>query len=94
MSNEICITEYETDIEGGADYFCTLLIEDFDGDKKKAYEYAERNEMWEEVPSIIIGDPDDSAATAELYFAVMEATKKLFQLKLLGTYWATRWKYN
>ena len=86
MSNEICITEYETDIEGGADYFCSLLIEDFDGDKKKAYEYAERNEIWEEVPSIIIGDPDDNPAIAELYFEVLEATKKLFQLKLRGTY--------
>ena len=86
MSNEICITEYETEIEGGADYFCSLLIEDFDGDKKKAYEYAERNEIWEEVPSIIIGDPDDNPAIAELYFEVLEATKKLFQLKLRGTY--------
>lgn len=86
MSNEICITEYETDIEGGADYFCSELIEDFDGDKKEAYAYAERNQMWEEVPFHIIGDPDDNPARAELYFAVMEATKKLFQLKLLGTY--------
>ena len=86
MSNEICIAEYETDIEGGASYFCSLLIEDFDGDKKKAYEYAERNQSWEEVPSIIIGDPDDNPAMAELYFEVAEATKKLFQLKLLGTY--------
>ena len=86
MSNEICIAEYETDIEGGADYFCSLLLEDYDGDKQKAYKYAELNQMWEEVPSIIVGDPDESAATAELYFAVMEATKKQFQLKLLGTY--------
>ena len=86
MSNEICITEYETDIEGGADYFCSLLIEDFDGDKKKAYEYAERNDTWEEVPEIIIGDPEDSPGRAELYFAVLEATKKQFQLKLLGKY--------
>jgi hypothetical protein len=86
MSNEICITEYETEIEGGADYFCSLLIEDFDGDKKKAYEYAESRQIWEEVPSIIIGDPDESVATAELYFAVMEATKKQFRLILLGTY--------
>jgi YHS domain-containing protein len=52
MSNEICITEYETDIEGGASYFCSELIEDFDGDKKEAYAYAERNQMWEEVPAI------------------------------------------
>jgi hypothetical protein len=86
MSNEICITEYETDIEGGASYFCSLLIEDFDGDKEKAYEYAERNQMWEEVPAIIIGDPDDSPAIAELYFAVLEATKELFRIKLRGTY--------
>ena len=86
MSNEICITEYETDIEGGADYICSLLIEDFDGDKKEAYQYAERTEIWEDIPYHIIGDPDDNPARAELYFVVMEATKKLFQLKLLGTY--------
>ena len=86
MSNEICITEYETDIEGGASYFCSELIEDFDGDKKEAYAYAERNQMWEEVPAIIIGDPDDSPAIAELYFAVLEATKELFRTKLRGTY--------
>lgn len=86
MSNEICIAEYETDIEGGASYYCSLLIEDFDGDKQLAYEYAERHQTWEEVPSIIIGDPDENPARAELYFEVMEATKKLFQLKLLGTY--------
>jgi hypothetical protein len=86
MSNEICITEYETDIEGGADYYCSLLIEDFDGDKKKAYEYAERNGTWEIVPEIIIGDPDESPGRAELYFVVLEATKKQFRLKLLGDY--------
>jgi len=86
MSNEICITEYETDIEGGASYFCSLLIEDFDGDKKKAYNYAERNGTWEEVPGIIIGDPDETPGLAELYFAVLEATKKQFQFKLLDDY--------
>ena len=86
MSNEICTAEYKTDIESGADYFCSVLIEDFDGDKKKAYEYAEHNDTWDEVPEIIIGDPDESPGRAELYFAVLEATKKQFRLNLLGTY--------
>ena len=85
MSEE-CIIEYKDEIESGAEYFCSNLLEDFNGDGKAAYEYAESHVTWEEIPEIIIGDPDENPAVAEVYFAVMEATKKLFQLKLLGTY--------
>ena len=85
MSEE-CIAEYKDDMEGGASYYCSLLLEDYNGDGKAAYAYAKRNTTWEEIPGIIIGDPDENPARAELYHMVAEATKKLFQLKLLGTY--------
>tara|TARA_B100001939_G_C16829742_1_gene568137 strand:+ start:653 stop:910 length:258 start_codon:yes stop_codon:yes gene_type:complete len=85
MSEE-CIAEYKDEIESGAEYFCSNLLEDFNGDGKAAYEYAESHVTWEEIPEIIIGDPDENPAIAEMYHLVAEECQKLFQLKLLGTY--------
>tara|TARA_Y100001938_G_C7947816_1_gene357658 strand:- start:405 stop:662 length:258 start_codon:yes stop_codon:yes gene_type:complete len=85
MSEE-CIAEYKYEIESGAEYFCSNLLEEFNGDRKAAYQYAKSNVTWEEIPEIIIGDPDENPAIAELYHLVAEECQKLFQLKLLGTY--------
>ena len=85
MSEE-CIAEYKDEIESGAEYFCSNLLEDFNGDGKAAYEYAESHVTWEEIHEIIVCDPDENPAIAEMYHLVAEECQKLFQLKLLGTY--------
>jgi len=85
MSEE-CIAEYREEMEGGANYFCSLLLEDHNGDGQAAYRYAEKHASWEEIPEIIIGDPDEDPARAELYHMVANECKRLFQLRLLGTY--------
>lgn len=82
----VCVNEYRDDIDGGVQYYCDLLIEDFDGNKQKAFQYAEENGCWEDIAFHIIGDPDYSNARAEVYHAIMEAAKKSFEVKLLGTY--------
>jgi hypothetical protein len=51
-----------------------------------AFQYAEENGCWEDIAFHIIGDPDYSDARAEVYHAIMEAAKKNFEVKLLGTY--------
>ena len=85
MSEE-CIAEYKDDLEGGVEYYCDLLLEDYNGDGQAAYQYAESHATWEEIPEIIVGDPDENPARAELYHMVAEECKRLFQLRLLGTY--------
>jgi hypothetical protein len=82
----VCVNEYKDDIEGGVQYYCDLLIEDFDGNKQKAFDYAEKHGCWEDIAFHIIGDPDYDNARAEVYHAIMEAAKKSFEVKLLGTY--------
>ena len=57
MSEE-CIAEYKDDMEGGVEYYCGLLLEDYDGDGQAAYQYAESHATWEEIPEIIVGDPE------------------------------------
>jgi hypothetical protein len=45
----VCVNEYRDDIEGGVQYYCDLLIEDFKGNKQKAFDYAEKHGCWEDI---------------------------------------------
>lgn len=83
--SEICISEYEDDIEGASDWICSMLKEDYDSGEE-AYAYAERAAEWEHVADLIVGNPEWSDAAAELFAAICEASKRKFKLKLLGTY--------
>ena len=67
-------------------YYCETLTEDFDGDKKKAYDYAKRHATWEDIPYHIVGDPDENPKLAELYAAVLAEAEKQFAATLLGTF--------
>ena len=84
MSEE-CILNTKTKSKVELEYFCSNLLEDFNGDGKAAYEEMDKV-TWEEIPEIIVGDPDENPAIAEMYHLVAEECQKLFQLKLLGTY--------
>jgi len=81
-----CITEYKEWIEGGVSYYCETLTEDFDGDKKKAYDYAKKHATWEEIPYHIVGNPDEDPKLAELYTAILKEAERQFSANLFGTY--------
>ena len=84
--SEIDIAQWKSDIESATDCMCEIMInDDFFENNKHIFDYVIKYDLDAEVAEWVLGAVNGDYVI-DMYDAIAKESKKLFEIKLLGTY--------